>query len=121
MSAEHPIDEIISLDLARPGDYQPGLTRNGGLGLAEAGAVCLQERGHVSGSCRLATQGEFVASYRLCWPEIDDRTVRHWNDEDEATENGAAGIAILLIFELTEYHILRRSRKGTGAVRSRKW
>jgi len=37
-----------------------------------------------------------------------------WNDLEEATEKGAAGIAILVILELTEYTILRRAEKDTG-------
>ena len=37
-----------------------------------------------------------------------------WNDEDELTEEAACGIAILLVEEMTEYTVIRRSRKKTG-------
>ncbi|ETW93058.1 MAG: hypothetical protein ETSY2_52085 [Candidatus Entotheonella gemina] len=37
-----------------------------------------------------------------------------WADEQEATEYGACGIAILIILALTDYTVIRRSRKGTG-------
>lgn len=50
----------------------------------------------------------------LRWPAINDQVRREWGDPEEATENGAVGIAILLVATLTEYHIVQRSFKTTG-------
>jgi hypothetical protein len=112
--SEPPAEIVEELELARLGDGYPGLSPNGGLHLAQACAVCLQERRHISGICRLATRGAFEASYRLVWPEVGDQILRQWNDEQEATEEGAVGIAILFITHRTEYQVVLRSRKGTG-------
>jgi len=40
--------------------------------------------------------------------------MRAWADPDEATEQGACGIAALLVDALTDYTILQRARKGPG-------
>ena len=39
---------------------------------------------------------------------------RTYGDPDENTEEGACGIAWLLLMNLTEHTVVRRSRKGTG-------
>jgi hypothetical protein len=109
-----PAEDVGTLDIARLADGYPCLTTSGGVYLAQACAVCLEEREHVPGQCRLATRGHFEASYRLTWAGIDDQVRRQWNDEPEATEQGAVGVAILLIATLTEFQIVQRSRKGTG-------
>jgi len=40
--------------------------------------------------------------------------IRCYNDEESTTELGAYGVAFLLILDLTDYTIIKRSRKGTG-------
>src|SRR5271167_4337074 len=37
-----------------------------------------------------------------------------YSPQEEATENGAVGVAILLVDRLTDYHIVQRSWKKTG-------
>jgi hypothetical protein len=39
---------------------------------------------------------------------------RYWNDLEEATEQGATGLALLLLRSLCGYTVVERSRKGTG-------
>lgn len=39
---------------------------------------------------------------------------RTYGDPDENTEEGACGLALLLLISLTNYTVVRRSRKGTG-------
>jgi hypothetical protein len=112
--SEPPAEIVGQLGLARLGDGYPGLTPNGGIHLAQACAVCLQERRHISGSCSLATRGAFEASYKLVWSEVGDQVFRQWNDQQETTEEGAVGIGILIITHRTEYQVVLRSRKGTG-------
>jgi hypothetical protein len=111
---EPPAEIVGELELARLGDGYPGLSPNGGIHLAQACAVCLQERRHISGTCRLAMRGAFEASYSLVWSEVGDQVFRQWNDEQEATEAGAVGIAILIITHRTDFQVVLRSRKGTG-------
>ena len=81
--------------------------------MAEAGSVCLEGQGHSSG-VSLRVQGDVNCSHELRWPAATDHVRRSWADEQEATEEGAAGIALLLIEQETDYTANSRSRKGTG-------
>jgi hypothetical protein len=62
----------------------------------------------------LGVRGDYETSFTVSWPETSDQVWREWSDPQEATENGACGIAILLVGALTDYHIVQRSWKGTG-------
>ena len=94
-------------------DSIPGITRAKGNELAEAGAVCLESQGHLRGACLTVRNGA-NNSYRLDWPPVTDQARRTWNDDQEATEDGAAGIAVLLASREIGYAVVSRSRKGTG-------
>ena len=59
--------------------------------------------------CFLANPTESIGAIET--PEAK----RHfWNDLEEATQQGAYAVAILLIRALTGYTVIERSRKGTG-------
>jgi hypothetical protein len=62
----------------------------------------------------LGVRGSFEAKFALRWPATSDQIQREWGDPQEATENGAVGVAILLVASLTDYHIVHRSYKSTG-------
>lgn len=94
-------------------DNIPGISRAKGNELAEAGAVCLESQGHTRGA-RLTVRNGANNSYRLDWPPVTDQARRTWNDEEEATEDGAVGIAVLLASREIGYTVVSRSRKGTG-------
>ena len=94
-------------------DDIPGISRAKGNELAEAGAVCLESQGHTPGTCLTVRNGA-NNSYRLDWPQVTDQARRTWNDDEEATEDGAAGIAVLLASREIGYTVVLRSRKGTG-------
>ncbi len=94
-------------------DDIPGITRVKGNDLAQAGAVCLELQGHQQG-VRLIVRGHANNSYTMAWTPANNQTFRTWNDPDEATEAGAAGIAILLVIKEIGYTVIARSRKGTG-------
>jgi len=94
-------------------DDIPGLSRVKGNELAEAGAVCLESQGHVQGT-PLTVRGNANNSYELYWSPVTDQGRRTWNDDEEATEDGAAGIAVLLANREIGYIVVLRSRKGSG-------
>lgn len=48
------------------------------------------------------------------WDAVDDQMRRSWNDRENATENGAYGIAILVVLKIKHLHVLEQSKKGTG-------
>jgi hypothetical protein len=58
--------------------------------------------------------GAYQAKLGCRWTECDENTRLTWNDPDEATEQGAAACALVLIKGLAHYEVVERSRKGTG-------
>ncbi len=101
------------LRLQRLRDGFPCLHGHSGSRLAFAAAVCLEDRRHAQG-VMLSVRGNFEEELALRWPATSDQVLREWGDSQEATENGAVGVAILLIATLTDYHIVQRSYKNTG-------
>jgi hypothetical protein len=91
----------------------PAVTPAFGTALAEAGAICFEDGNHSQG-VELKVDGTFTAKYSVYWQEVTDQMRRCWNDLEVTTEFAAYGIAFLLIRDLTEYTVIRRSRKGTG-------
>jgi len=91
----------------------PGVTREWGAALAQAGAVCFEDQNHKNG-VELKVNGTFTARYRVYWQQVTEQTLRCWGDREEATEHGAYGVAFLIVLDLTEYTVIKRSYKGTG-------
>jgi hypothetical protein len=92
----------------------PNIPAEGGAMMAQAAAVCLDHRAHKP-HVRLPVHGDFSATFSLSWSEgMTEAKRRFWNDLEEATQQGAYAVAILLIRALTGFTIIERSRKGTG-------
>ena len=106
--SNHPLDlrELAAADF-------PGITREKGAELAQAAAVCLQSQGHEQGAV-LVVRGSFDNAYALAWLPASPQTWRTWNDPEETTEDGAAGIAALLALREIGWPVILRSWKGTG-------
>lgn len=91
----------------------PGLSGAYGTQLAQAAAVCLENREHKSGvTFHLA--GVKTAQFPMEWPPVNGQARRSHNDLQEATERGAYGIAILIVCDLTGKVVVERSAKGLG-------
>ena len=103
--------EVLRLTSLAEG--HPALTPAIGLALAEAASVCLEEQEHPL-EVSLGVSGAFARIYRVARPEVTEQMRLCYNDPEEATEWGACGIAILIVCDLTEWHIIERSRRGTG-------
>ena len=92
----------------------PGITPVIGSSFAEASRLCFCYHGHPVG-VQLIVEGDFTATYEVSWSgDVTDQERDSWQDQQELTESGACGVAILLILELTEYTVIRRAMKGTG-------
>jgi hypothetical protein len=91
----------------------PGLTVAWGTTLAEAAAVCLEDRSHQIGVA-LRLIGLKTEQYPLEWRRVDEQMRRCYNDLQMATELGAYGIAILMVKDITGKVVIERSKKGTG-------
>ena len=59
-------------------------------------------------------RGYVTKAYALTWPLTTEQAIRTWNDPDEAAEDGAAGIAVLLAIREIGYPVILHSRKTTG-------
>jgi hypothetical protein len=106
-----PLTNGVCLSVLAAG--MPGLTPASGQVLAEAAAVCLEDRKHLPG-VRLARAGMMLEDLQVNWPPIDDQDRRCYADLQEATERGACGVAILIVNKSTGLVVVERSRKGTG-------
>ena len=99
-------------DLMNP---MPALTASAGGRLAEAASVCLEDQGHIDTEPPVLTvTGLPTRSHRLVPLPVDDAMKACYADPEEATEEGACGVAILLLREAIGFLVVRRSRRGTG-------
>jgi|WetSurMetagenome_2_1015567.scaffolds.fasta_scaffold222154_1 hypothetical protein len=90
-----------------------GITPRLGGFLAENCAVCLDNQNHSTGK-EFEVLGDLKNKYLLTWTPVTVQMQRSYHDLEEATENGACGLAILIMSSMTEFNVLERSRKGTG-------
>ena len=94
-------------------DDIPGVDRQKGNDLAKAAAVCLEAQRHAPG-VQLTVRGTSSSGFPVTWPVVTSQSRRTRADPLEATEDGAAGIAILLAIREIGLTIVLRSRKTTG-------
>ncbi len=97
-------------DLGNSG--MPGISPGFGSALAEAGAVCLDSKGHQPGVL-LAVRGISDRRYTLDWIPSTAQAQRAWQ-YNRATELGAEAIAVLLAQTETPYTVIEASEQGSG-------
>jgi len=102
-----------TLSLSSLTDGMPGLTPAWGGVMAEAASVCLEHQGH-SLRVALSTDGVFEEIMNLQRLSVTPQMLLSHRDDEEATEHGACGVAILTVRALLNLVVVRRSRKGTG-------
>ncbi|MDD9859041.1 MAG: hypothetical protein OXU40_01160 [Nitrospira sp.] len=109
-----PSAKTFSLDLndLKSGAY--GITAALGECYAQAASVCLEDQGHLSPTMMKVHADTGVSHASIRWDAVDDQMRRSWNDRENATENGAYGIAILVVLKIKHLHVLEQSKKGTG-------
>jgi len=95
------------------GTGMPALTPVRGLMMAEAAAVCFEDRSHASG-VKVAVIGDEQRTFAIGWDAVTQVQRNSYADLDEAAEHGAYGVAILLVREMTGKKALMRSHKGPG-------
>lgn len=105
----------VTLDLCclgeRPG--LPALSIAKGQSYAEAAAICLEDRSHIQGVV-LDVKGSHTRQYCLRWPPVTQQLKDTYNDLQDATCDGAYGVAIVVARDITGLTVLQQSRKGTG-------
>lgn len=105
------MNHLLALDDLGKGT--PGVSPEYGRSLAQAAAVCLDSQGH-SSPTEMPVKGDASAEVDLEWETPDERARRSWADMEFATEQGAYGIATLLVPKVSDWTVAERSRKGTG-------
>lgn len=106
--------ELDDLETGR----MPGIEPIVGACMVQAAIICLEDGDHTNG-VELDVEGVFGERVDLQWKPLSnpEQARRSW-DPDDATEQGAYGIAALLIYRFTEYTVVERAMKWIGAHRS---
>ncbi len=92
----------------------PAMTPHVGGSCAEAASVCLENQKHISGTTTMTVCGDFEIDVALTWNTVTDQMISSHRDYQDATENGAYGIAALLVDSFTDMTLVEKSWKGTG-------
>jgi hypothetical protein len=104
---------MTTIDLQELSKGIPELTTGVSANLAEAASVCLDSQGHGL-SAQMTIDGDYSDVALVNRLLVTDLMQRNHHDERKATENGACGVAILLLRELTSYTVVDQARQGTG-------
>lgn len=109
--------KAVTLQLAALGGSVPALTRALGGVQAECASVCLENQGHkevVKLVVKLVMKDMETPEYFISRLAVTPQMRLAYADLKVATENGACGIAILLVRHLTGLTAVQRSWTGTG-------
>lgn len=92
----------------------PGISPGTASYLCENAVACLHRQRHSSGvvmRCRGIDSNPEAINWTTQFTDQMDRSL---NDQEVATEHGAACISILYALQHTDYTVIQRSRKKTG-------
>lgn len=106
-------DRLGLLEIADLSGGALGLTLGVGGSMAEAASVCLEKEGHGIWLA-LTIDGIFEGVFDLRRLEVTEQMKAAHGDPRTATENGACGIAILVLHGLTGLKVLEQAVIGTG-------
>jgi hypothetical protein len=91
----------------------PALTPHCGGLMAEAAAVCFEERSHTTGVV-IGVRCVDAKQFSVHWPKVTEQQRLTYNDLQWATEMGAYGVALLVVKAVTGKKAIERSKKGPG-------
>ena len=91
----------------------PGITPVLGKMHAEAAAFCLESQEHMK-NVKFQVRGYLNRYYSLTWTATPQNADAAWNDSEFTTEQGAVGLALLLINKEFSETVITRARKGDG-------
>ncbi len=81
--------------------------------MAEAAAVCFEDRSHAPGVV-MGVRGADAEQFEIHWQAVTNQQRLTYNDLPWATEMGAYGVAILLVRTVTGKKAIERSKRGPG-------
>lgn len=106
----HPLHAINLQDL---GIGFPGNTPAQGMAMAEAASLCLENQKHTSPSILKVIDAKEV-DVELAWNAVGQQIRQGHNDLQDATRDGAYGVAFLVMKHFKNMIPILQSRKGTG-------
>jgi len=81
---------------------------------SEAAAVCLDFHNHKQGVLLSVLQKGEKILFKLYWEVVTNKIRDSRNDMDYTVESGAYCLAMMVIKKLTDYAVVKQSKKGTG-------
>lgn len=82
---------------------------------AEAAAICFEENNFAGTvSLKIEQSDKEIAVFHFTWATVNQQVKDMHNDLIYETEYGAYCIAFLIIHHLTDYKVIRRSKRKTG-------
>ena len=107
--------KIKNIQLLETIDFGSYILPNMYLYYAEAAAICFEENSF-SGQVdlKIANADREIAKFHFTWKSVNQQVKDMHNDLIYETEYGAYCIAFLLIHHLTDYKVIRRSKRKTG-------
>jgi hypothetical protein len=104
---------LKELDLLNTNEYGSYILPNMYHYYAEAAAICFEEN-NFTGKTALKIEGEQSSQFNLNWKVVSQQVKDMHNDLVDKTEYGAYCIAFLIVHHLTDYKVIRRSKRKTG-------
>lgn len=112
---EAELSQLKTLDLDRLSLGLPGVTPALGRSHVEACMARMHDQRKFSGHALMLTGDLGNEVYNLFWQDtVNQQLLNSYNDDEVTTESAAYAIAFILVINLTEYTIVRKSKKGTG-------
>ena len=111
--ARDTLKYLEKLDLFELDKGAPAITPDWGASLRHCASICLEFNNHNT-PVQLFVDGDFSRPMALHWSKITDQQRKTWADMQVTTENGACGVAILLIKQLTGLTVIERAKKREG-------
>tara|TARA_A100001391_G_scaffold44099_1_gene25693 strand:+ start:1409 stop:1957 length:549 start_codon:yes stop_codon:yes gene_type:complete len=105
MSNSIHLDELL--------DESTGLSVGAGANAAEAAAVCFEKNGH-TGTVQLRIVGTIKVEFEINWALVTSTVRDSHNDLQDATKDGAVGIAAICAGRLYDQKIVKQSWKKSG-------
>ena len=107
--------KIENIELLDNSDYGTYILPSMYLYYAESAAICFEENNFVGAvSLKIEDTQVEIAKFDCSWAALTQQVKDMHNDLMEETEYGAYCIAFLIIHHLTDYKIIRRSKRKTG-------
>lgn len=114
MAKQSPGPTARSITLEHLSRRFPHIPPACGTYLAQAGTICLDGQGHASG-VKLQVKGSDATEVAIKWRmDVTEPMRRFWKDPNVAVEEGAVGIAILLVRQIKGLTVVERAETTTG-------